>query len=94
MYGAGAVTDRTCQKCFAALAGVAQWIVYWSVNWAGEGGLRGIAGLVPSQGECLGCEPGPWLGVCKGQLIYVSFTQQCFFPSRSPSLPTFLKMNK
>ena len=35
-----------------ALAGVAQWIEHWPTN------LR-VAGLIPSQGTCLGCGPGP-----------------------------------
>ena len=26
-----------------------------------------VTGLIPSQGTCLGCEPGPQLGVCKRQ---------------------------
>ena len=34
-----------------ALAGVAQWIEHWPTN------LR-VAGLIPSQGTCLGCGPG------------------------------------
>ena len=35
-----------------ALAGVAQWIECWPVN-------QRVAGSIPSQGTCLGCEPGP-----------------------------------
>ena len=31
-----------------ALAGVAQWIELWPAN-------QGVAGLIPSQGTCLGC---------------------------------------
>ena len=50
-----------------ALAGVAQWIKFWPVN-------RKVAGLIPSQGTCLGCGPGPPLGACKRQLINVSLT--------------------
>ena len=34
-----------------ALAGVAQWIERWPAN-------QGVAGLIPSQGTCLGCGPG------------------------------------
>ena len=45
-----------------ALAGVAQWIECQSGN-------RRVAGLIPSQGTCLGCGPGPQLGACKKQLI-------------------------
>ena len=36
----------------SALAGVAQWIQCQSVN-------QGAVGLIPSQGTCLGCRPGP-----------------------------------
>ena len=36
----------------AALAGVAQWIECWPVN-------QKVAGLIPSQGTCLRCGPGP-----------------------------------
>ena len=39
-----------------AQAGVAQWIECWPVN-------PKVAGLIPSQGICLGCGPGLWLGV-------------------------------
>ena len=35
-----------------ALAGVAQWIDCWPVN-------QRVAGLISSQGTCLGCRPGP-----------------------------------
>ena len=52
VYGEGVVTDQTCQKWFVALAGVAQWIEHWPVN-------QRVAGLIPSQGMCLGCRPGP-----------------------------------
>ena len=36
----------------AALAGVAQWIEYWTVK-------QRVTGSVPSQGTCLGCWPRP-----------------------------------
>ena len=36
-----------------ALAGVAQWI-----------GNQRVASLIPSQGTCLGCGPGPQKGGC------------------------------
>ena len=48
-----------------ALAGVAEWIECWSVN-------RKVAGLITSQGTCLGCGPGPQLGAYKRQPIDVS----------------------
>ena len=44
----------------SALAGVARWIEYQSVN-------KRAAGLNPSQGTCLGCRPGPQQGVCRRQ---------------------------
>ena len=68
---------------YIALAGVAQWIEHLSVN-------QRVAGSIPSQVTCLGCRPGPWLGVCKRQLL----THQCFCPFLSPSLPISLKINK
>ena len=37
---------------FAALAGVAQWTECQPAN-------QRVAGLIPSQGTCLGCWPGP-----------------------------------
>ena len=49
-----------------ALAGVAQWNECRPVN-------QRVAGLIPSQGTCLGCGPGPQLGACERQLIDVSF---------------------
>ena len=35
-----------------ALAGVASWIEQWSAN-------QRVTSLIPSQGTCLGCGPGP-----------------------------------
>ena len=35
-----------------ALAGVVQWMECWPVN-------QKVTGLIPSQGTCLGCRPGP-----------------------------------
>ena len=37
-----------------ALAGVAEWIECWPANWK-------VVGLIPGQGTCLGCRPGPQL---------------------------------
>ena len=37
-----------------ALAGVAQWIENWTVK-------QSVTSLIPSQGTCLGCGPGPQL---------------------------------
>ena len=41
-----------------ALAGVAQWIECWPAN-------QRVDCLILGQGTCLGCGPGPWLGVCE-----------------------------
>ena len=46
------------------MAGVAQWIEHWPVN-------QKVTTLIPSQGPCLGCGPGPWLGVRERQLMDV-----------------------
>ena len=56
-----------------ALAGVAQWIEFRPTN-------QRAAGLVPSQGTCLGCRSGPWLRVCERQ------------PYTDVSLPLFLPL--
>ena len=53
------------EKEKAAMAGVAQWIERWPVN-------RMVTGSIPSQDTYLGFGPGPWLEVCKRQLINVS----------------------
>ena len=42
----------TWQKVESALAGVAQWIEQRPVN-------QRVISLIPSQGTCLGCGPGP-----------------------------------
>ena len=45
---------KSSRKCYRmwALAGVAQWIEHQPVN-------QRVTGLMPSQGTCLGCRPGP-----------------------------------
>ena len=43
-----------------AVAGVAQCIECLPVN-------QRVTALIPSQGTCLGCRPGPWLGACERQ---------------------------
>ena len=53
-----------------------------------------VAGLIPSQGTCLGCGPGPQVWVYERQPMDVSLTLLCFSPSLSPSLPLSLKLNK
>ena len=50
-----------------ALAGMAQWIQCHPAN-------QRVAGPIPSQGTCLGCRPGPQLGVCERQRIDVPLT--------------------
>ena len=45
-------------------------------------------------GTCLGCGPGPQLGICEKQLIYVSLAHRCFSPSISPFLSLSLEINK
>ena len=70
-----------------ALAGVAQWMEHLPVN-------ERVANSIPSQGTCLGCGPGPWLGACERDLVSVSLTHLCFSPSLSLSLPISLKINK
>ena len=51
----GNTTNQNSQdatKVGITLAGVAQWIERQPVN-------QRVAGLIPSQGTCLGCGPGP-----------------------------------
>ena len=71
------------QKEVVALAGAAQWTERRPVN-------QKVAGSIPGQGTCLGCGPGPQLGVCKRQPIDVCLTHWCF----SPFLPRFLPKSK
>ena len=66
----------------SALAGVAQWIEHWPPN-------QKVTSLIPSQGTCLGCRPGPWLGACERQMINVSLTHDV---SLSLFLPHFLSL--
>ena len=77
------VTDLKASKCqnnnYAALAGVAQWIERQPV-------YQRVTSLIPSQGTCLGCEPGPQQGAYERQPhIDVSF---------SFSLPSCLSESK
>ena len=44
--------NQELKGLFLALAGVVQWIEHWPVN-------QRVAGLILSQGTCLGCGPGP-----------------------------------
>ena len=45
----------------STLAGVAQWIERWPVNWK-------VTGWISSQGMCLDCGPGLQWGACERQL--------------------------
>ena len=63
--------DHGLKKSKSALAGVAQWTGHGPAN-------QRFASLIPSQGTCLGCGPGPQLGAHKRQ------------PHINVSLPLFL----
>ena len=54
--------SHTVLKQFNALAltGVAQWIERQPVN-------QRVTGLIPSQGTCVGCRPGPQYGTRERQ---------------------------
>ena len=68
-----------------ALDGVAQWIEQQPAD-------QKDACLIPSQGMCLACTPGPQLGVWERQMIDVSLP---LFLSPFPSLNIkYLKMLK
>ena len=69
------------EKQSLALAGVAQWIEHRPVN-------QRVASLIPSQGTCLGCGPGPQQRAFKRQ-PHLGVSLPCFVPD-SPSL----KINK
>ena len=66
-----------------ALTGVTSWVEHRPAN-------QKVAGLIHSQGTCLGGRPCPQLGVCKRQPIDVSLIIRCLSPSLSPSLPLCL----
>ena len=59
-----------------ALAGVAQWI---------EAVKQSVTGLIPSQGTCLGCEPGPRWREHKRQQQHIDVSFPLFLPL-SPSV--------
>ena len=69
----------------SALAGVAQWTEHGPVN-------QKVTSYIPRQGTCLGCRPGPQLGVCERQLIDVSLTH--IHVSLPLPLPSPLSKNK
>ena len=53
-----------------------------------------FARWIPGPQTCLGCRPGPQMGVCKKQSIDISLAYRYFFPSLCPSLPRSLKTYK
>ena len=53
------------EESMSALAGVAPWTEHKPEN-------QKVTGLIPGQGTCLGCRPGPRLGVFENQWIDVS----------------------
>ena len=55
-----------------AVAGVVPWIEHRPVN-------QRVVGSIPSQGTCLGCGPGPHLGVCKRQ-PHIDVSLSLFLP--------------
>ena len=63
---------------YLSLAGVALWTEYRPAN-------QKITGSIPSQGTCLGCEPGPQMGG-----MWEAIDYQCF----SFSLPSPRSKNK
>ena len=70
---------RALRELKRAPAGVAQWIGCWPAK-------KTVTGSIPSQGTCLGCQPGPQWEACQRQPpIDVSL---------SPSPPLSLKTNK
>ena len=64
-----------------ALAGVAQWIEHWPTN-------QKVTGSIPSQGTCLGCGPGPWLGGMREATDCFSHTSMFLSVSLPTSLPS------
>ena len=56
-------------KSSLTLAGMAPWIECWPMN-------QRVAGLIPSQGTCLGCWPGPSRGCMRGThtLMFLSLS--------------------
>ena len=56
-----------CLKMQRAVSDVAQWTECQPTNCE-------VASLNPSQGTCLGCGPGPQLGVGKWEQMHVSLT--------------------
>ena len=59
--------EHICSKSHSmgALAGVTQWIEQWPAS-------PRVTGSIPSQDTCLGCGPGPQLGVPDMLPIHIS----------------------
>ena len=73
--------DQThLETVILTLAGVAQWIERRPAN-------QRVSGSIPSQGTCLGCQPGPQWVACKRN-------HTLMFLSLSLSLPSPLSKNK
>ena len=67
-------SEKEVQALELALAGVAPWIECWPVN-------QKVNSLSPSQGTCLGCGPGSWMGACERQhLSYIDASLPLFLP--------------
>ena len=60
------LTSASKKEKTKTLAGVGQWIECQPEN-------RMFTSLIPSQGTCLGCGPGPQLGACEKQPTDISF---------------------
>ena len=58
-----------------ALAGVAQWTEHQPVD-------QRVAGSIPRQGTCLGCGPGPWLGMGEAADRLTSLSLSFYLPPR------------
>ena len=69
---------------YLALTGVDQWVGHCTTNWK-------VTGLLPSQGTCLDCRPGPQLGACKRQPVHVSLPLFLpLFPSKEIILISYI----
>ena len=79
------IKDPTLKMEKLSLAGVTQWIECQLVN-------QKVAGLIPSQGTCLGCGPGsPVWGHMRGnQLMYLPHID-VFLPLFLPPFPSLYK---
>ena len=68
---------ESLSKFGMALAGVAQWIEHQPVS-------QKVTDLIPGQGTCLGCRPGPQLGGARGTwsmfLSHISVSLFLFLP--------------